>query len=862
MNYRTRSISAYSLIAFILCLSFFGSAGYAENAFTDHLDTKRALFLSAYSPGFESFFYQIDGIKSVFDGEPVLFDVEFMDSKRFYTPQNLSNFYTLLKYKLSRIPPYDLIVAADDNALDFVVEHEELFPSQPIVFLGINDLDKAKNISQNPRITGIYESTSIKSTIELAHVLIPEAKRVIALVDDTVTGRAVSELYRAVDAQSLGLELSALNVSEMTFLTFQKQLRSLNKGDIVLYISALKDQTGETIKYSESFLMIQSALNQPVFCLYDFAIEDGLVGGDVISFYDQGREAGELALRILKGASPESIPVTKNDTIKLLDYRRLQDFNLNAELLPSDVILENRPESVLKRFLPYIFLALGIIVLEGLLIAYLRSSIRRRKLTEAELLERKQDLVKSNDSLAVANEELVASNEELEDSNQKLTVAIRRIEEQNREIYDLIYLDGLTHLKNRMAISETIEKTLAYADEDHHYAILFLDVDNFKDINDSFGHDFGDQVIVETALRLSSLECASVQIGRFGGDEFLIIYGASTMDGLSEFLMRIEGLFHAPVTTEERSLFLTISIGVALYPLHGRLHKELIKKADMALYDAKGSGKNRAVIYNQKMIEQLENKVIFQSHVRNAFIHKEFYLNYQPYFDVEKQRFTGAEALVRWNSPDLGSVSPLRLIQSAEEMGLIVEIGKWILIEACTFAKKLNEHAPVPITLSINISPVQLMHSGFTEDLKEILDATGVEPSSICLEMTETTLFEFTDGNAHVVDQIKRMGIGIALDDFGTGYSSLSYFKNIPASIIKIDKEFIEALGEDSFTRYTVESIINLAHQKSLQVVAEGVEHKKQLDILAHLGCDIIQGYYYSKPLMPEAAWALFLQQK
>jgi len=261
------------------------------------------------------------------------------------------------------------------------------------------------------------------------------------------------------------------------------------------------------------------------------------------------------------------------------------------------------------------------------------------------------------------------------------------------------------------------------------------------------------------------------------------------------------------------------------------------------------------------MIEDLEDKVLFQSYVRKAYNNKEFHMNYQPHFDVSKGRFTGVEALIRWKSAELGYVSPLKLIQASEEMGLIVDIGRWVLEEACIFSKKINQRLDESIVVAINISSVQMLHPDFIRELELIIEKTNVNPNNLCLEMTETTLFEFPEGNEHIITKIKSMGLEIALDDFGTGYSSLSYFKDIPASTIKIDKVFIDNMVNNEFDNYTVKMIIDLAHHKNLSVIAEGVEEEEQSELLKNMSCDIIQGYYYSKPLMASEVMELLLNQ-
>ncbi len=846
------------MLALIVLYNVTSSSTYNENG---DLTDKRVLFLSSYSPSFETFFKQVEGLKSVLDKNRVTLDIEFMDSKRFYTDENYQNFYKSLKYKVDNSEKYDVVIVGDDNALSFVTEHEELFIDIPIVFLGINDIENAKSHSENSTITGIYESVSLSGTVELAQKLKPDAERVIALVDSTITGQAVKKEYDLLDDNSDDLVFESFDLSEMTYEELQSLLSYTTEKDILLLIAVRRDMTGEVVSFRDGLDIIFAATGQPVFCLYDFGLDEGLIGGEVVSFKEQGQKAGEIALEILSGEKISNINLVENSHMKILNYNLIEKYNLSTDNLPDDVIFINKEESVLKKYLPYIVGGIIIIVLQGLLIFYLYNNVQIRKSTEGELLNKKQELICSNDELAILNEEMLASNEELTDSNEKLSNAIVKIEEQNQEIFNLVYLDDLTKTKNRLAISELIDKWLANPYDNYSYAILFLDVDNFKLINDTFGHDFGDRIIIETGRRLATLETENIQIGRFGGDEFLIIFKDKNIDNISEFLYELEELFKEPFSIDNRSLFLTISVGVSLYPIHGIASKELIKKADMALYEAKKSGKNRSVIYNQSMIEDLEDKVLFQSYVRKAYNNKEFHMNYQPHFDLSKGKFTGVEALIRWRSSELGYVSPLKLIQASEEMGLIVDIGKWVLEEACLFSKRINQRLDESIIVAINISSVQMLHPDFIRDLELIIKKTEVNPDNLCLEMTETTLFEFTEGNAHIITKLKSMGLEIALDDFGTGYSSLSYFKDIPASTIKIDKVFIDNMVNNEFDKYTVKMIIDLAHQKKLSVIAEGVEEKEQVDLLKHMKCDIIQGYYYSRPLMASEVTELLLNQ-
>ena len=283
------------------------------------LSDKSVLFISSYSPSFDTFFDQIEGILSVFEETNVSLEVECMDSKRFYTQENLDNFYTSLKYKVEHSEPFDVVIVGDDNALNFVLEHDELFPEQPIVFLGINDVAKAKEVAKDPYISGVYGKTSIEGTVDLAKKLMPDARRVVGLVDNTVTGQAVANLYWETAKSEDDLTWDILDFSEMTFEEYEVELLKISQDDIVLLLSVHRDVTGESISFDEGVKKTIRNLEQPVFTIYDFGVGAGLVGGDVVSFQEQGRIAGEIAYQILLGKDPASFSTVENNTVKTID---------------------------------------------------------------------------------------------------------------------------------------------------------------------------------------------------------------------------------------------------------------------------------------------------------------------------------------------------------------------------------------------------------------------------------------------------------------------------------------------------------------------------------------------------------------
>ena len=432
---------------------------------------------------------------------------------------------------------------------------------------------------------------------------------------------------------------------------------------------------------------------------------------------------------------------------------------------------------------------------------------------------------------------------------------------RDSQIFDLVYVDILTGLNNRLAIYERIEKLISIDNNKSFYLILF-DIDNFKNVNDIFGHDMGDAILAETGYHLRGYFDSNVQVGRLGGDEFVLIVTNQISDYMIiDCIENIRNVFKESLKLSNHSFHLTISIGVAKYPAHGKTKEELIKKADIALYEAKNTGKNKYVFFNIHMDTALREQIKFQDMIHSAFINDEFELYYQPLVRTCDHTILGFEALIRWNSKSLGWVSPYRLITVSEETGLIIPLGEWIFTNAIKFAKTICAFSKNKVIICINISTMQLAYSGFYEFVMDTIYMYGIDPSCICFEMTETVFLEQNCIGIEVLDKLSNEGFQISLDDFGTGYSSLSYLKNIKINYLKIDKCFIENILSNAYDRNLVELVIGIAKQKSAFVVGEGVESKEQKDLLCSLSCDIIQGYYISKPL-PAKNVMHFLQSK
>ncbi|HYH03323.1 MAG TPA: EAL domain-containing protein [Bacillota bacterium] len=437
----------------------------------------------------------------------------------------------------------------------------------------------------------------------------------------------------------------------------------------------------------------------------------------------------------------------------------------------------------------------------------------------------------------------------------KLTVSFQHMVDY---LFKYAYYDTTTGLHNRKYFINALEKILLNnSDTDCKGAIIFLDLDNFKTINDSFGHTFGDLILKEIANRFSTTY-PELLIAKFGGDEFgIILNDINELEEITRFAHSVGELIKKPIHVNGQELLLTASLGIALYPQDGETAEDLMKKADIAMYQAKENGRNMFEFYITRLSKDRLEKLNLEIDLRKAVLSQEFITYYQPQYSVNGEKLTGFEALVRWNSPKYGFLNPGNFIEVAERTGIISDIGEIVFRQACLFAKKINQKRTSKICVSINISPIQLMQSDFICTYSNIIIETGVNPEWIGIEITESTIIDYFETNLEKIKFMKEAGLEVSLDDFGTGYSSLNYLRKLPVSVIKIDKSFMDDICKDDKQLKLSAAIINIAHELNLQVVAEGVETLEQFNLLAQLNCDYVQGYLFSKPVPEGEAYHL-----
>ena len=411
--------------------------------------------------------------------------------------------------------------------------------------------------------------------------------------------------------------------------------------------------------------------------------------------------------------------------------------------------------------------------------------------------------------------------------------------------------DALTGLPNRAMFNQRLTQALARAQRfGKMVATLFVDLDRFKEINDTLGHDAGDRLLKQVAVRLRDCLREGDTVGRQGGDEFVVlIEDVADPSQVTGVVQKIIATVAQPylLATHERNV--TASIGISIFPNDGHDQQTLLKNADIAMYRAKEQGRNNFQFYSAQMnLHSFERRAL-ETSLRRAVERREFVVHYQPRADLKSGRIAGVEALVRWQHPDLGMVLPAQFVAMAEETGLIVPIGEWVLRTACTDAQKWIAQGLPPVSVAVNLSPVQFARDGLHSVVAQVLRETGLDPASLEVEITESTLMRNADRAADVLQQLSALGVRVAIDDFGTGYSSLSFLKRYPISSVKIDQTFIHGIPGDKDDDAITRAVIAMAHSLELRVVAEGVETREQYRFLQDHHCDEMQGHYYSKPV-------------
>lgn len=434
----------------------------------------------------------------------------------------------------------------------------------------------------------------------------------------------------------------------------------------------------------------------------------------------------------------------------------------------------------------------------------------------------------------------------------KLLLVTRDVTERKKweqQIYHLAYHDTLTDLPNRRLFMSKLAETIRTLGKQDKLAIFFIDLDRFKYVNDKMGHDAGDYILLEAAQRIKQTLRSTDLIARLGGDEFAVML-PDVNDGemVQSIAERIQQKLKQPIHVPGEQFNISCSIGISIYPENGKNADDLLKRADTALYTVKENGKNGFALFRDEMEKKSLERIMLENELRRAVKEEQFYLEYQPKLDLSNKEIAGMEALVRWSHPEIGVIPPNKFIPIAEETGLIIPLGEWVLREACRQNKKWQELGYPPLPVSVNVSVRQFEEGDLLGTIEQVLEETRLDPEWLEIEVTETVFADLDDA-AGILQMIRNYGVKVSVDDFGTGYNSFSYIKQLPIDTVKIDSSFVRDLENSEESKAIIEAILLLAKTLEINVVAEGVESKNHLSFLAKEGCDQGQGYLFSKPV-------------
>lgn len=482
--------------------------------------------------------------------------------------------------------------------------------------------------------------------------------------------------------------------------------------------------------------------------------------------------------------------------------------------------------------------------------------INKRKRTKAWQTAN-QELLQLKDNY----ENLEVAYEETTTAKNQLNMKYEDLKRSKEKVKKLAYTDYLTELPNRVAFTEMLDSIMMTLRNEEVIALMDVDIDNFKNINDTLGHSYGDELLIDVTHRLKQAIDENDYLARIGGDEFIIL--TQNIEDTGEYenkVKKIQKVFSYPFVLAMKEYSISVSIGITMAPKDGKTTQVLIKNVDSAMYVAKDNGKNTFAYFNNSINEKLMEKIQTQSELRKAIEQNEFVVYYQPQVNLNTNNIVGFEALIRWNHPTKGIISPMEFIPLAEETGLIVPIGNWVLREACLQLKRWEEAGYNDLVMAVNISVRQFKDKELLNTVQEVIHDTDINPNRLELEITETIALEDIDYTVSTINKLKDLGIVFSLDDFGTGYSSMNYLKRLPVNNLKIDKSFLDTVLDSNNDQTIVKTIISLAQTLDLAVIAEGVEKNEQETFLKNVKCDKAQGYLYSKPLPKEEAEKLLFK--
>lgn len=845
-------------IVVALLISSFSSLALPVSA----KETASVLIINSYHEGFQWTDDLTSGVVSEIKklNKSIEIYVERLDWKRFPDNDIVAQQLAHMRTKYAHTT-FDVVITSDDAALRFAKENRDiLFPSVPIVFGGVLKQNTDLMLDGVSNVTGVYEAVDPDGTLDMILAMHPDVENIFVFHDGTESGISSRENL----AKALVKKSPKTILSDIDLVTTKRTLQEMQGSPLksVAVIVALYAKIDGIISEPSDFASFISESGIPTYSFYEYSLGSGIVGGSLLSGYRHGQAMGVIASRLLSGESVQDIPISSVLSVEAkVDDRVIRQLKIARSSLPDNLTLINKPFSFFETYRTLVLSTISVFVILMILILMLIRSNRARLKAEIALTANHDELSQTYEELAATHDELTSTHEELLASQDDLRDQYANLEDEQIKSHRLAHFDPLTGLPNRLMLKEAANAAIANASPNSRIVLFFIDTDNFKLINDSFGHIVGDMLLVSVGKRILAHTGELGLAARLGGDEFIVIQELGATEDPNTLAKSLLDVFERPFIIAENTFYISVSIGVVMYPDHGTTFDELLKNADTSMYRAKDAGKGRFTFFTSAMNEMIVARTNLQRMIRDSLDRNEFSLYYQPKVDAQSRTIVGFEALCRWIQPDGSMIPPDKFIPIAEEAGLIILLGNFVLREACHFIQRLkasNNALPV----SVNVSVVQLMHGQFVENVLAAINECDLEPSDIILEITESVLMESFETNINKLNSLQSAGITLSLDDFGTGYSSLTYLKQMPLKELKIDKSFICDLAHTPDQEGIIRTIVQLAKQLNLHVVAEGVETSDQAAFLMEIGCATLQGYHFSKPLPEQAIHQMLLSGK
>lgn len=732
-------------------------------------------------------------------------DVQYMDAHKLaVSPGAQTQWDELFRAKLQASGPYSAIACADDEALRYIMEHHaELFAQTPVVFFGINDKDLAENASKSGYATGIFENTGLSNTMRLAKTLLPNATKFAAVVDSTPAGIGSRKQFEAALSDFSGTSAEFIDASSMTREQLRERLAGVSKDTILFYLDAAIDASGSAYTIDENTYFMAEAASVPVFRATNGGMGEGICGAGFTDPEAVGQLAAGMTVEVLNGKRPADIAlVTESPVNQMVDMNIISKYSLGTEKLTSDVVLINEPMISWNNIRP-LLLPVGLLIVALVLVSIFAIMGYRRSIRDT-----------------------------------------REIIQSQNDLRHRLFHSQLTDLPNLQWLNEYMADP---ANARKIKSVVKIDIDDFIDINDSYGHAAGDIVIKEFAERLRKLKPEIIVNPTV--DEFILGFDHKFNSGDANE-KRIRETIDRSVNIQDFDISVSACLGIANVSKDLKA-SDLFSAADLAMRFAKeAAGKHSTVYYRSEMRDEVESRLQITDKLKEAIDSENLNVLYQPQVDTQTLDVTGYEALVRLEGNEY---YPSEFIPVAEMSGLVIEIDrvvtKKVIQQLATWKKRHKRLRPV----SINYSATQIKDVAYIDYVEKLLKEYDVAPNLIKIEITESLMIDKKDHAVRLFKRLQEAGIAIALDDFGTGYTSLARMSAIPADIVKIDKSLVDAYmqpGKEGF----IDNLTQLIHGLDKKVIVEGVETEEQYKICKKLGCDVIQGYYFSKPLLPERA--------